>query len=136
MINTLYLLRAVSGSGKTTLATTLCELSNTVAIAADDFFYNVGGGEYTFDINRLPDAHNWCRKSVEGLMEHKFNIVVHNTNTSEKEITPYIKLAEKHNYKVVSLVVENRHGNCSVHGVPSSVLEKQESKLRNSLKLV
>lgn len=118
------------------MARTLCELPNTVAIAADDFWYNIGEGEYAFDSTRLSEAHKWCRDSVEGLMVNNFNIVLHNTNTSEKEIDPYIKLADKYNYKVVSLLVENRHNNKSVHDVPIHVLKRQENNLRSSLKLM
>lgn len=132
---TLYLLRGVSGCGKTTLANNLSELPNTATIAADDYWYYLGNGEYAFDINRLPEAHSWCRESVEGLMGHEYNIVVHNTNTSEKEIKPYLDLAEKYGYLVISLVIEKRHTNENVHNVPEEALKRQESKLRNSIKL-
>ncbi len=40
---------------------------------------------------------------------------------------PYLKLAEKYDYKVVSLIVENRHGNKSVHNVPDETMEKNEN---------
>lgn len=127
-------MRAVSGAGKTTLAVQLCELPNTVAFAADDYHYD-DKGVYNWKPENMSKAHKWCRKSVEGTMQHGFNIVVHNTNTSEKEIAPYLALAEEYGYKVVSLLIENRHGNKSVHDVPENVLEAQEKRLRNSLKL-
>lgn len=38
-------------------------------------------------------------------------------------------------YRVVSLVVENRHGNRDVHNVPDEVKGKQEQRIKNSLKL-
>lgn len=132
--NTLYILRGVPGCGKTTLAKTLCELPDTIAIAADDYHYDEDGN-YNFKFENLKAAHQWCQKSVEDLMSHGFDVVVHNTNTTDKEIRPYLELAEGYDYRVVSLVVENRHGNSDVHGVPEEVKGKQEQRIKNSLKL-
>ena len=134
---TLTILRGVSGSGKTTLARVLEQsLPDCKAIAADDFWYVIGEGEYAFDINRLGEAHAWCKERVlNGMNYNTENIVLHNTNTSEKEINPYLELAKTYGYKVVSLVVENRHGNSNVHSVPDNVLCTQERKLRNAIKL-
>ena len=134
MSKTLYILRGVSGSGKTTLAETLEDsLFDCVAIAADDYHYDTEGN-YNFDIANLSKAHAWCKETV--ILEmygETHNIVVHNTNTSEREIKPYIDMAEQYGYEVVSLVVENRHGNDSVHNVPQSVRDNQAERLRNSI---
>ena len=134
MTKTLFLLRGVSGCGKTTLATQLCDIPNTVSIAADDYHYDEEGN-YNWYPDNIGLAHSWCRESVSGLMKHGFNVVVHNTNTSEKEVKPYLDMAEKYGYKVVSIIVENRHNNTNVHNVPEDTLQRQENKLRNSLKL-
>lgn len=135
MTKTLYILRGVSGSGKTTLAKTLEQLPNTISIAADDFWYFLGDGQYKFDIKRLGEAHEWCRSGVNVLLKSGVNVVLHNTNTSEKEIKPYLDMAKQYDYNVVSLVVENRHGNSNVHNVPKEVVVNQEKRLRGSLKL-
>lgn len=134
---TLYILRGVSGSGKTTLAKLLKSLlENSDAFSADDFFYNKDG-VYKFDRTKLHYAHASCQVRVAEAMETRkvYNIIVHNTSTSEKELAPYLALAKKHGYKVTSLVVENRHGSDSVHSVPQEVLTMQEARLKNSLKL-
>ena len=132
---TLYILRGVSGSGKTSLAKTLEQLPNTKAVAADDFWYIVGKGEYAFDIKRLGEAHDWCKECVRALLtKGEYNIVLHNTTTSEKELLPYLHLAEILEYKVVSLVVEKRHTNSNVHQVPKEVLINQAKRLRVSTK--
>jgi hypothetical protein len=55
-------------------------------------------------------------------------IVVSNTATTERELEPYLKLAKSYGYIVVSLIVENRHGNKSVHGVPDETLEKMRKR--------
>lgn len=132
--STLYILRGVSGCGKTTLAKALCELPNTVAVAADDYHYDEYGN-YNFRFENLKAAHQWSQKAVAGYMGWGRDIVVHNTNTTDKEIQPYLELAEKRGYRVVSLVVENRHGNSDVHDVPEEVKDKQEQRIKNSLKL-
>lgn len=138
MDKTLYILRGVSGSGKTTLAKTL-ETSlgySSTAISADDYWYERGDGKYDFDPTLLGEAHKYCRKRVRLCMLYSMNnIILHNTTTTEREIEPYLELAEEYDYKVVSLIVENRHGNGSVHNVPKGVVEGQEKRLRNNLKL-
>lgn len=135
---TLYILRGCSNSGKTTLAKTLERyLPFAYAVAADDYFYDQDG-DYNWKVEDLGKAHHWCKSEVEACMGSGIavNIILHNTNTSEKEITPYIKLAEKYGYKVVSLVVEKRHGNSNNHSVPEETLLKQKNRLSNSIKLL
>lgn len=144
MSKTLYILRGVSGCGKTTLSNTLRKqlhiddedaLTSCYTVSADDYHYDNDGNYYWLSKN-VPVAHKWCQDMVDDYMELSIdNIIVHNTNTTEKEIKPYIDLADKYGYKVVSLVVENRHGNDSVHNVPKEVRDKQEKRLRSSLKL-
>lgn len=136
MNKTLYLLRGVSGAGKTTLASTLvCSLDCAVAYAADDYFYDEDG-VYNFDQSKLSLAHQQCINKVSREMWFGFdNIIVHNTFTTEKEMKPYLDLAEKYEYKIVSLIVENRHNNSSVHNVPKEVLDKQEERLKKNIKL-
>lgn len=136
MNKTLYILRGVSGAGKTTFAKTLeLALPNCVSRCADDFFYDEDGN-YEWCASDISKAHQWCKTGVMLAMHGNVeNIVVHNTNTSEKEIKPYIELAEEYNYKIVSLVLENRHGNSNVHNVPEQTLVKQEQRLLGSIKL-
>ena len=60
-------------------------------------------------------------------------IVVSNTSTTEKELQPYLDLATKYDYKVVSLIVENRHGNSSVHNVPDETIDKMRNRFNIKL---
>jgi hypothetical protein len=93
-------------------------------------------GEYRFDMNLLGAAHMWCRMRCEDFMkDEESTIVVSNTLTSEKELAPYIELAEKYQYRIVSLIVENRHGSKSVHNVPNETLDRMEVRLKDSIKL-
>jgi hypothetical protein len=61
------------------------------------------------------------------------NVIVSNTSTTEKEMKPYLDMAGIYGYDVVSLVVENRHGNPSIHGVPEETMKNMENRF--SIKL-
>ncbi|QIG66267.1 hypothetical protein ROCKET24_166 [Vibrio phage Rocket24] len=136
----LYLIRGVSGSGKTTLAKEMmlaftASKVSAVNMAADDYFMK--DGKYNFDVNKLYQAHTWCKLYVLDMMvEGVERILVHNTFTTEKEMKPYLNLAEKYGYEVTTLVVENRHGNSSVHDVPDETLVRQSKRLRDNLQLI
>lgn len=60
-------------------------------------------------------------------------IVVANTFTQEWEMNPYIELAKKYGYKVISLVVENRHGNKNIHNVPDETIQKMVNRFEIKL---
>lgn len=136
----LWLLRGVSGCGKSTIATYLREKFNiadyeTIHYEADMYFYDEYG-EYIFDASKLIEAHSWCRHRVEsGMFEGIDNIIISNTSTTEKELQPYLDLAETYDYTVFSLVVENRHGNKDIHDVPEKTRELQAQRLMNNIKL-
>jgi NEDD4-binding protein 2 len=131
-MRTLIILRGLPGSGKSTFANYM--FSNNI-FEADKYFYDEDG-TYNFDVTKLHAAHKWCQLRVEHAMEDNLEsngqyfseIVVSNTSTTEKELEPYLKLAEKYDYKVVSLIVENRHGNKSVHNVPNETMEKMRNR--------
>jgi len=135
---TLYIVRGVSGSGKTTLATTLARTlsEDAVAVAADDYFTDQEGN-YNWVAEEIAKAHDYCYILVQRLMiSGCSNIIIHNTCTREKDVKLYTEKAEFWGYKIVSLVVENRHGNKSVHGIPNHILAKQGNALKQNIKLI
>lgn len=130
----LYLLRGLPGSGKTTLAK-LLQSSGLVAffVEADQFFEDAKGG-YNFDPLKLGEAHESCQDQVKSCMAWGWNVCVSNTFTTEKELKPYLDMAKQYGYTVISLVVENRHGNPSVHDVPEATLDKMQARFSLKLK--
>lgn len=70
---------------------------------------------------------------TESRMREGYDIVVSNTFTTEKELAPYYELAYTYNYKVVCVVVENRHKGVNVHSVPDQTLLKMKNRF--SIKL-
>jgi hypothetical protein len=137
MNGVLFLVRGLPGSGKTSFASAIW---NDYAVCeADKFFYDKEGN-YNFDPTKLKEAHAWCKNEVESKMiEHQNNqqyypeIAVSNTFTQEWEMEDYFKLAEKYGYKVVSLIIENRHGGQNVHGVPEDKLQIMKNRFQIKL---
>ena len=127
-MKTLYIVRGIPGSGKSTFAKSL----GGTHFEADMFFMK--DGEYKFDMSKIKEAHKWCQDSVNtamilnntaGLNE---TIVVSNTFTQEWEMKPYFEMADQYDYRVFSIVVENRHGGINEHGVPEDKIEQMKNR--------
>jgi predicted kinase len=132
----LILLRGLPGSGKSTLAKIILQLpynDEPEVLSADDFF-EIGGEGYQFDPSKLKEAHNYCQfRCSERMRQQKARIVVANTFTQEWEMDEYFKMAERYNYRVHTVVVENRHGNENVHGVPEDKLQQMKNRFQVKL---
>jgi predicted kinase len=125
MSGVLFLIRGLPGSGKTSFASAIW---NDYAVCeADKFFYDKDGN-YNFDGSKLKEAHAWCKNG-----QYYPEIAVSNTFTQEWEMEDYFKLAEKYGYKVVSLIIENRHGGQNVHGVPEDKLQIMKNRFEIKL---
>lgn len=129
----LILLRGCPGAGKSTVAELLSEDRKYPVKSADDFFMQ--NGMYKFDAAKLGAAHDYCKTAINLAMAagHE-KIFLANTSTTEKEMEPYFEMAKTWRYKVVSLIVENRHGHSNIHDVPDASLEKM--KKRFNIKLI
>jgi predicted kinase len=132
----LILLRGLPGSGKSTLAKIILQLRSTdepEVLSADDFFENKEG-DYNFDPTKIKEAHNYCQfRCSERMRQQKSRIVVANTFTQEWEMDEYFKMAERYNYRVHTVIVENRHGNTNVHGVPDDKLQQMKDRFQIKL---
>ena len=121
----LTLVRGIPGSGKTTFANSMA--GSYPVYSADNFFETEAG--YKFDASKLFIAHKQCQRKTEDSMKSETEkIYVANTFTKDSEMKDYFTLAEKYGYKVFSIIVENRHGNTNVHGVPSETLEAMRGR--------
>jgi predicted kinase len=116
----LYIIRGLPGSGKSTLAKTLAEKYNFNHFEADMFFMQ--NGEYTFDRNKLKEAHKWCQEQVEEYLFMGHNVVVSNTFVKLWEIEPYEKLAKK--YFAEINIIECNGQYQSIHNIPEETIKK------------
>ena len=130
----LYLLRGLPGSSKSTLAK---QLGGT-HFETDNYFLD-DNKNYKFDGSKLREAHQWCQDLVSDAMllnhttGHNDTIVVSNTFTKEWEMKPYIDMAKDWEYRVFSIIVENRHGGVNQHGVPDEKLQQMKDRFEISL---
>lgn len=152
LTNNLILVRGLPGSGKTTLArfleSNLRPEIMTLCFAADDYFYD-NNDNYVFDMTKLGAAHAKCLSKTEAAMANaeRFEeimkrakqefygttVIVHNTFTTAKEMKPYKELAEKYKFRLTSLIVENAHGNPSVHNVPDETMVRMMERFKVQL---
>jgi len=130
----LILLRGLPGSGKSTLAQKFKDLGYE-HLEADQYFINKDGG-YEFNRDLLGDAHKWCQETADIFMDYGHSLVVSNTFTTEKELQPYLDLADKYDYLVTSLIVERRHLGINLHGVPQETIDKMGQRLKQNIKLL
>lgn len=140
-MKTLFLIRGLPGAGKTTLmfqiADPLIFLANDgvrgfdnfpVMVSADDFMVD-SEGNYLWQPKLLGECHRECYATAESAMaEGVEDVIVNNTFTTEKEMQPYMDAAQEYNYRVVRLIVENTHGNTSIHNVPDKTLEAMRNR--------
>ncbi|AZF89733.1 hypothetical protein QE332_gp122 [Pseudomonas phage vB_PaeM_LCK69] len=128
----MYIIRGLPGSGKSSLAEILYnktwESGRQASICeADD--YQMEFGKYVWKAERVVESHKKCMDKARWSMEIGLDaVIVSNTSTREREVAPYIDMAEEFGYTVISLIVENRHGNKSVHDVPESTMEAMRNR--------
>jgi predicted kinase len=129
MEKVLYIVRGIPGSGKSTLAKQL-----TANVFEADYYFYDNDGNYNFIPSKIKEAHKECQQFVGYAMESGIpKIAVSNTFTQEWEMEPYFELAKTYGYKTFSIVVENRHKNESIHGVPEDKLEQMKSRFEIKL---
>lgn len=124
----LILVRGLPGSGKSTFA----DLIGGFRCEADMYF--MVDGEYKFDINKIKEAHRWCKYQCKSLMvREKPKVIVSNTFTQEWEMEDYYELAKEYGYKVTSVIVENRHNGESIHNLPAPTLGNMRNRFEVKL---
>ena len=126
----LMLIRGLPGSGKSTVA----KLFDKALHFEADMYFLDSDGNYQFDASKIKNAHNWCRDSVMDAMKEGHPIVVvSNTFTQEWEMEVYYLLAEELGYRVISMIVENRHDGKNIHGCPDDKIEQMRNRFEFKL---
>lgn len=124
-MSALILIRGLPGSGKTTLAKKLLQQDNTVHFEADMFFTSKKG-QYLFQANRLPQAHQWCIRKTRQALKQKQRVIVSNTFTRQSEMQPYLDMVHDTGCELTVYVTTGTWP--SVHQVPAEVIKKMRAR--------
>jgi len=138
-MNNLYLMQGISGSGKSTIANMILEndVEKTEIASTDDLWIDEYG-KYNFDASKLGEKHKENQEFVKHLMNKGIrNIIVDNTNLTNKDVEPYLKLAKEYKYTVRIISVscsfeESKRGNSNRSDdrkVPENILERQKQRM-------
>lgn len=119
----LVIIRGLPGSGKSTYAKN--QYPNHKHYEADQWFVD-GNGNYNFNANELGQAHKACFGMCDAALAHKLDVVVSNTFTTLKELTPYIELAKTHKSRLIIISMYDNYG--SVHNVPEETINKMKAR--------
>ena len=130
-MSTLWIIRGLAGSGKTTVASTLMRAFGRKPcenmFSADDYFTCPTTGSYTFDRDKLQEAHSQCIRNVHRAMVFgRHDIVVHNTFSTSWEVKPYFDACEYHGYTPFVIECQNLFG--STHDVPEAVVHRMHER--------
>ncbi len=125
----LIIVRGLPSSGKTSFG----KLLGTKAIcSADDYITHKG--VYMWKPETVSKSHDWCQRKCRRFMQiGAQRIVIANTNTTAREMQPYIDMAKRYGYVYYSVIVEKRHENFNDHGVPQQTLEKMKDRFEIKL---
>lgn len=131
----MLILRGLPGSGKSFTARTILESVTqrgmTCNIRSTDSFF-IKNGIYTFVPLRLREYHITNQIKVRDDCDYGVNIIiVDNTNTTWKEMAPYIQYAKDYSYEVYvqepntdwAFDVDKCAAN-NTHGVPKESIQK------------
>lgn len=133
--NKLILLRGLPGSGKSSLAEFLSMTLPSCVYFEADMARIDEAGIYKFNAKDMPKTHSWCIRQVESAMkEFEYQtLIVSNTFTENWEMRPYMDLACKYHYQIVTLIVENNHGHKSIYNVPRDTMNAMKERFQVNL---
>lgn len=124
------IMRGASGSGKSTYVKK--HFPDAVVCSADSYFVD-SEGNYNFDPTKLGDAHGQCKRSFKDALDRSQPlVVVDNTNTTLRELQPYLQMAKAHGYEVEVVRVETPLDVAAarnVHGVPFDAVKRMKGRM-------
>ena len=121
----LVILRGLPGAGKTTFAKH-CFIGYDYCDA--DMFINPNA---PFDGENLKNAHEQCLYHVKQNLLGEFDTIVGNTFTRNWEMQPYVDTARELGVNLFVAIVENSHGNESVHDGPEKTMNKMKARFED-----
>jgi len=132
MEKTVTILRGISGAGKSTYIKK--NLPGAVVCSADHHFMDADGN-YNFDPSQLGRAHGSCQSNFKKALEQGVtSVVVDNTNTTVREMRPYVQLAKQFGYDVdiVRLIVPVKvAAKRNAHNVPLVAIQRMQDRMQD-----
>jgi predicted kinase len=125
----LIIIRGVSGSGKSTLARMLGGIAEVNWFEADMFMETSSQAKraWGFAVEKLQDAHRWCRNGVYlAMCRNEPLVIVSNTFTRHWEYQDYVNYAGELGYSVQTIICQGRFKN--IHGVPDHIVKAMEER--------
>lgn len=123
-------MRGPSGSGKSTYIQN--HLPGAYVCSADHYFIDKDG-TYRFDRQGLGAAHVECqRKFKQALKDRVPLVVVDNTNTTTREMKPYVQAAKHQGYRVECVRLDTPAdvaAGRNQHGVPYGTVQSMIARM-------
>ena len=118
-----YILCGLIGAGKSTWANKKAsENKNLIIISKDSFRSTIKGDKYIYDIHYEDLIKKLVKSSIKIAIENGFDIIIDETNLTEKSRKEYIDLIEKYTHLKIKIIIvyftenthniENRMKNC------------------------
>lgn len=121
-----FIIRGLPGSGKNTFLAALVPTEKHV-YGADDYLVNEKG-EYVWSKERHLAAVKACYAAIESAMQRgEPRVFLHSVLDEKAHVEEYLALGKQYGYRIFSIIVENRHGGASVHGVGKEHMDKFRS---------
>ncbi|MCA0937205.1 ATP-binding protein [Vibrio alginolyticus] len=121
----LILIRGLPGSGKTTLAKQLAISLNAKHFEADMYF-EAADGEYCFNPQQLPQAHEWCFHQTRKWLNKGKTVIVSNTFVRHWEMKRYLDFCNKKGIEVDIRICDGDYQ--SIHNVPLETINKMRQQ--------
>ena len=132
VIPSFYMLRGLPGSGKSTLAKKIQASFNLPAAHFEaDMFFTDPAGNYTWDANRIGDAHDWCQDETLKALESGQHTIVSNTTTRYLDVVQYFLMIKGHELIVNPIIVDCPNAYGSIHHVPPEPYERMKNRYEN-----
>jgi predicted kinase len=131
------IMQGVSGSGKSFIAETLGKSLLAPVFSTDKLF--MVNGKYCFDRGKLGYNHEKTREMVRNAMKDGLpTIILDNTNTTQKEVNPYLEMAKEHGYTVQVVSVQTSVETAKAQNatrpadrlIPESVIDMQAQRIQ------
>ena len=142
----LLLIRGCPGAGKSYYARRVmkkfdCMFNGNIAYCSADKYFINDAGVYTYNREKIGAAHEECKNKAAAAMLKGIDLVIlDNTNTTKKELNPYIEMANKYGYTVKYKVVGGaseedikKYAARNIHGVSEETIRKMAQRLVSSL---